>query len=321
MRELVRSLWRVLGLWFFAYWLAKLFAITWPVACLGIGCLAVNSRCFSPRTLQQIPSLATFFLSLFMTLLGFQINLQAVPKLGFLALLLILGIVVGISLLGILSGKKLGLSSEISLFIALGSAICGASAIAAAAVFFPEERARQEAGISIGVISGIGMLGIFVLPWLIKQWDLGPTEAGLLVGGSLQSLAHVFITGFNLGPEVGSYAALIKMGRVLFIAPALLILGLWGEHGKGSSAGWRFLPRCFYGFLLALLVANSLPIPGGVLTGLRISSDMVMALALACLGLQLQGPLLLHAVRAFVLGLGLFTGLLSGLLLLAIFFG
>jgi uncharacterized membrane protein YadS len=147
---------------------------------------------------------------------------------------------------------------------------------------------------------------------LVTAFDLGPLAAGLLIGGSLQSLGHVVAAGFALGPNIGTYAALVKMGRVVFIAPVLLALGLW--TGRGARSKWHLLPSYIYGHIIALVLANTVTLPADLLQGFKVSFDLLLGLAMVCIGLKIRVNLIREGAKALALSVFLFALLLGCLL-------
>jgi uncharacterized integral membrane protein (TIGR00698 family) len=70
---------------------------------------------------------------------------------------------------------------------------------------------------------------MFVYPLLYKSGLLGLTEQamGAYIGGTLHEVAHVVGAGASMGNEIANTAIIVKMLRVMLLAPFLLVLSIW----------------------------------------------------------------------------------------------
>ena len=88
-----------------------------------------------------------------------------------------------------------------SLLIGIGTSICGSAAIVASSQFIAKE--KKDITLALTTVNIAGLLGLFVLPTIICYVGLEKAETAILLGGSLQSVAHVVASGFVFGDEVG----------------------------------------------------------------------------------------------------------------------
>ena len=236
-------------------------------------------------------------------LLGARLNFGLLREAGLSVLLLdVLVIATGIIVVERL-GKWWGLSRGLRLALALGSSICGAAAIAAAA---PIIKARDdELSVSVGVVSLLGALGTvgFILVAPLLNSDVA---YGLLTGASLQSVGHVLAAASSQGAEALELATVTKLTRVALLAPVLLMLGLMLE-GNPATTPCRLpsIPNFLLGFL-ALGIVTSLGIPDTFKLILNEASTLLTAIAMAGIGLGVDIAVLRRvgggAVRVGVTG-------------------
>ena len=245
---------------------------------------AVPGARFSAKTL----------LNLGVILLGVRLDFVLLYRAGLTVLLLdLLVVTTGLLVIERL-GKLLGLSRGLRLALAVGSSICGASAIAAAV---PVIKANDdEVSVAVGIVSLLGTLGVlgYSLAGPLLGWS--PAHYGLMTGATLQAVGHVLAAGAAQGAEALDIATLTKLTRVALLAPVLLVIGaLLGRRdaltkSAADPTGARaerppLLPGFLVGFLV-LGVVNSLGvIPGPLVEGLETASVVLTATAMAGIGL------------------------------------
>lgn len=252
-------------------------------------------------------------------LLGVRLQLDLFVAAGPTALVLAFAAV--LVCLGVMEplGRRLGVAPGLRRTLAVGTGVCGASAIAAAA---PVVRADdEEAAIAVGLVSLLGAAGVVAFSLLAEPLGLGERAYALVVGASLHEVGHVLAAGAAMGPTALDLATLVKLVRVALLAPALLLLGLLvrevdGVQGASITAPARrrrvLLPGFLVGFLL-LGAARALgAVPAGWVEPLSTSSLLLTAAAMAGIGLGVDFASLKRAgSRALWLGV---AGFLASLL-------
>ena len=70
---------------------------------------------------------------------------------------------------------------------------------------------------------------MFVYPFLYSHGFLDMSEKayGMFVGGTLHEVAHAVAAGQAISIDAGNTAVIVKMLRVIMIAPLLICLGFW----------------------------------------------------------------------------------------------
>lgn len=235
-------------------------------------------------------------------MLGFGLDLRAVGGLGLVALpSVVVALGATLALAGPL-GKALGLTPALSLAVGAGQAICGTAAIAAAGPVVGAD--EEETGVAVGVIHALGTAGLFLLPPVALAMGLSPDGAGLLLGGTLQSVGHAVAAGFGVSEAVGSATTLVKLGRVATLPVVLLVLGAL----RGGARGGSRVPPEVVGFVVAAGLRTAGVLPGWAVTGLDVATDVVLGLAMAAIGTRVRLSALVGAgPAALALGAVLFA--------------
>ncbi len=162
----------------------------------------------------------------------------------------------------------LKMESTLSALIAVGTSICGASAIAAAG---PALRAKAEQmGLSLAVITLFGLIAMFAYPLLfngpLAYWlDNNPSAFGMWAGMGIHETAQVIAAGSQVD-NAGSIAISAKSIRIFMIGPmvfASLFAIRYFSRDKGARQSKLPVPWfavAFVGFTLVYLGLESLPI-------------------------------------------------------------
>jgi uncharacterized integral membrane protein (TIGR00698 family) len=194
-------------------------------------------------------------------LLGTRLNFAILAETGLQVVLFDLFMVVpGVLVISTVL-RRAGFEPVLATLAAVGSSICGASAIAAAA---PAIRANKEtSALAIVVCTLIGTIATFLVIPLQGIVGLAPQKYGVLAGATLHEVAQVVAA---LAPVPGALQTgmATKLLRVVFLAPVVAVLPriLPSAHSKDSEAGAgeqskpQAIPWYVAGFLIAGLVVT-----------------------------------------------------------------
>ncbi len=204
------------------------------------------------------------------------------------------------------AGRAWGLPRDLRALVGIGTAICGASAIVAAAPVF---RARPEhAAISIAAISLVGTLGVIGFAALDALVAVPVAVFGALAGATLQEVGQVIAAGSVQGTEGADVALLVKLSRVVLLAPVLVAFGWLARAAAGAQAAAAsrppLVPPFVIGFL-ALGAAVSLGVvPPAAASAIALAGSLLTAAAMAAIGLGVDVRALRGGgVAALALGL------------------
>lgn len=242
--------------------------------------------------------------------LGLKVSLGDVLGLGWTALLLITAVVVA-AFAGTYGISRLfRLPPRVSLLVATGFAICGASAIGAMAAV---RRIRQEETVlPVALVTLCGTLAIGVLPLLAHPLGLGPAVFGAWTGASVHDVGQVVATAQTAGAAALAVAVVVKLTRVILLAPMVAAAGFHHRLGSGADGGKRppVVPLFVVGFVALAGLRSTGWLSPAVLDAAAALQDALLGMALFGLGSAVRVGQLLHTgARA------LFAALASWLLI------
>ena len=264
-------------------------------------------------------------------LLGIRLSLGEVGAIGLKSLPVILGAVAAALFLVTYLARRLGLSANLGTLIAVGTSICGATAIVATA---PTIAAKDdEVSYAVACITLFGIVAMLVYPFA-GHWifDGDPFAAGLFLGTSVHETAQVAGAGlvyqqYYNDPAALDTATVTKLVRnlgMLLVIPLMSILH-HRRHADGSTPPpwYSMIPLFVVGFaLMSLLrtVGDMGDMAFGVLTPEQWSTivNMTKEVAELCLAVAMAAVGLGTSIRGLVtigfkpLGVGLFSALVVG---------
>jgi len=265
-------------------------------------------------------------------LLGIRLSLVEVGTIGLQSLPIILGAVVSALLIMRFLARKVGLTRRLGTLIAVGTSICGTTAIVATA---PAIGARDdEVSYSIACITLFGVVAMLLYPFVGHWFFAGDAfSSGLFLGTSVHETAQVAGAGlvyqqYYDSPEALDVATVTKLVRNLSMLAIIPIMSI-AYHRQPDEAveqaphWWTMVPLFVIGFACMSLirtVGDSGELAFGILqpetwqTIVRYTRDIAeicLAIAMAAVGLgtSIRG---LASIGMKPLAIGLFTALLVG---------
>ena len=243
-------------------------------------------------------------LRLGIVLLGLKLSLLDIAELGWVSILATVAVVV-VTFVGTIGlGRALGLPGHQPVLVASGFSICGASAIGAMAATV---RARdEEQAVPIALVTLCGTLAIAVLPALWHPLGLSATGFGHWVGAGVHDVGQVVATAQLAGSAALAVAVVVKLTRVLMLAPMVAITAAVERRRAIEPTGPRpaIVPLFVAGFLAAVLLNTFVPLPEPVLVAADLVQTALLATALFALGASIRfAELARTGWRALVVGL------------------
>lgn len=227
-------------------------------------------------------------------LLGLKLSLTSIIDLGVPMLLVVACIVTGGMLGTVLLGKLLRVPPNLSLLIACGFSICGAAAVAGAAgVTDPDDEAEEDTITAVALVVIFGTLMIPLVPLVAGLLGLDAVSAGKWAGGSTHEIAQVVAIGGVIGGGALAVAVVVKLARVLLLAPVIAVLSFRQRRLQRSDvprqqASRTKLPPIFppfiLGFLVMVLLRSFVALPGAVLGTGETLQTLLLAAAMFGLG-------------------------------------
>lgn len=248
-------------------------------------------------------------------LLGLRLSLGDVAGLGWQALVMVVGVVL-VTFFGTQwLGRGIGLSNGLSLLVATGYSICGASAIGAVSGVLGKDKGDKqheaEVASSVALVTLCGTLAIAVLPLFKAPLGLDATEFGRWVGAGVHDVGQVVATAQTAGPQALTEGVLVKLIRVAMLAPLVAGVALSRRKNAGHPVdgdGHRpaLLPLFVVGFLAMVVLRSTGLLGSGVLDAAHTVQELLLAAALFGLGSAVHLPALARSggLRMTLLGLG-----------------
>ncbi|WP_305804564.1 YeiH family protein [Stenotrophomonas sp. YIM B06876] len=220
-----------------------------------------------------------------------------------------------------LGTRVLKMDRATTLLIGAGSSICGAAAVMAAE---PVVKGRAEqVAIAVATVVVFGTVAMFLYPALY-QWGvaagwmpLDEPNFGVFAGSTIHEVAQVVAAGRAVSQSTADAAVITKMVRVMMLAPFLVglsaLLARGTGHGGGGARSKITIPWFAFGFI-AMVAFNSLQLlPAAVVQPLVQLDTVLLAMAMAALGLTTHASALRQAgFKPLLLALLLFVWLLGG---------
>ncbi len=192
-------------------------------------------------------------------LYGFRLTFQDISQVGISGVLVSTIIVTFTFIIGYFIGVKvLKMDKETTMLTSAGSSICGAAAVLATEPVVKGEAYKTAVAVSTVVL--FGTISMFLYPFLYKSGliDLTPKGMGIYIGGTLHEVAHVVGAGSAISKEVANDAVIVKMIRVMLLAPFLVVLGVWLSKTKNSKEKTKITIPWFAVWFIVVAGFNSL---------------------------------------------------------------
>ncbi len=263
------------------------------VASLVIGVILGNLGAVPAACAPGVKFTAKRVLRFGIVLLGTQLAVSQVIELGGAELLVVIAVVT-LTFLGTMwLGPRLGVSRPLSLLVATGFSICGASAVAA--MEGVAEADEEEVTYAIALVTLCGSLAIVLLPTLRNVAGLDAPELfGAWVGASVHDVAQVIATSSTGGDASVHAATVVKLSRVVLLAPLVAMVSIWlrtpreGLTSRQGSKSPTIVPIFVLGFLAMILVRTSGVLSDDVLSRLKTIEQWCLACALVSLGSEVR---------------------------------
>jgi uncharacterized integral membrane protein (TIGR00698 family) len=209
------------------------------------------------------PGIATyeFFLKLGIVLLGVRFLLGDVLKLGGISLIaVVLELTISIILMTWL-GNTFKLTPKLTSLLAIGSSICGVSAIIAAKGAINAK--DEDASFAIAAILALGAIGLFAFPLIGHALGMSDHAYGLWAGLAIDNTAEATAAGNLWSEQAGKIAVLAKTTRNATIGFVVLGYALyWAAKGEAGTIEnkaeflWNKFPKFVLGFIIVSLAAT-----------------------------------------------------------------
>ena len=228
-------------------------------------------------------STGTLLLQVGIVIIGLTMTASNVIDLTAVYLPYISIFVIFIFLLGILIGRILKIDTKLSILLASGTAICGATAIAAISPLIkPKEKDLLT---SLALIFIFNAIALAIFPVIGNSIDMTDESFGAWIAMAIHDTSSVIGAALSYGGNAAEIATTLKLGRTLWLIPLIIIIGLLFKNDDNKKAK---LPLFVFVFILAVLIGTQLNLNQQTITTLDSLSRLFLIGALFCIGAQIN---------------------------------
>ena len=234
-------------------------------------------------------------------LYGFRITFQQIAEVGMDGFLVSLIMLSSTLILGSWLGTKVfGMEKDTSILTASGAAVCGAAAVLATEPVLKAEEYKTAIAVSMVVL--FGTISMFLYPVLYTTvienatgfLHMSAREFGIYVGGTIHEVAQVVAVPASVPgapQEMANAAVIVKMTRVIMIAPMLIVLGLYlawdaKKSGAAREEKMKLVIPWFAVYFIMVAGFNSLHlVPQNIVDIINEIDTFLLTMAMTALGM------------------------------------
>ncbi|MBK0422072.1 putative sulfate exporter family transporter [Leucobacter sp. CSA2] len=278
------------------------------------------------RWTQGITFSSKMLLQIAVVLLGAQLSLGSIAVVGGRTLPVLIASLAVAWLGASLIGRLLRVPRRERTLIGVGTAICGASAIAAIS---PVIRAKSaEVSYAVATIFTFNVLAIAIFPAIGHALNMPPETFAVFAGTAVNDTSSVVATASIYAPAVLGVAVTVKLVRTLAIIPISVFLA--AQEARRETDGspltarrvFSFIPWFLFGFLAIATLNTVIGFPAAVTETLTTGSTLLITVAMAGIGLSTNfGAIRRAGWRPLLLGAILWALVIGATLLALRWFG
>jgi uncharacterized integral membrane protein (TIGR00698 family) len=239
-------------------------------------------------------------------LLGARLSMDQVRAVGLDAALVIVPCVVIGATAAWMIARQLGLPPSLCALLAVGTGICGNSAIAACAPLIRTN--EEEVATAIGTITLYGSFALVAFPLVGAAIGLSSHEFGLWAGAAINDTSQVVASAFSFSSSAGATATIVKLTRNLFILVAVVVVpalpALHRAERSTNSIG-RAVPWFVFGFVALAGFVSLVDVPEDIVELAGTASKVLILAALVGIGVRATSLQLNRSLaKPLLVGLG-----------------
>jgi uncharacterized integral membrane protein (TIGR00698 family) len=267
-----------------------------------------------------------YLLKVGIVLFGFSLDFNQIIAMGWEVLLIDVIIIASIFSIGFCIGTRLlKIPSDLVILISAGSAICGAAAILATESVIKTR--QQHVVVAIACVVVFGSISMISYPIILHVFNLDVSTFGIYIGSTAHEVAQAVAAGEGINQQVMNDAIVVKLIRVMLLAPFIWMLQLFllrGTRVKETvhcispkpETGSTFkvvVPWFVFGFILTAGLNSLHSLPEMLKSIIMLLSQLCLSIAMVALGFQTKLNVLKQAgIAPLLLGFILFIILLVG---------
>ncbi len=287
-----------------------------------LGILMGNAFTPRPGMMIGLDFTQQYILKLGIIFLGIRLSFSDLIKFGSVAIPLVIFCILGVLILIKFLIRKVSISSKMSYLIAIGTSVCGATAIVATAPVINAK--KTEVAYAIANITLFGVIAMLIYPYFAEWYfDNDPLEAGLFLGTSIHETSQVAAAAliydqqFN-NPETLDVATVTKLIRNTFLVVLIPLFAFLYNMGGIKDQKYSILqifPYFVIGFIGMIIIRNlgdqfftiennNFYIWSKFIEFLKILATVFLTMAMAAVGISINlSELKSMGYKPFVVGL------------------
>lgn len=249
-----------------------------PVLALMLGIIFVSIK---PHRNLIAPTLGTKLLQAGIIIIGLTTTSSTAINLISEFFLQVSLFVIAVFLIGILLAKAFKINNSLGLLISSGTAICGATAIAAIAPIIKSK--PKELLIALSIIFIFNAIAIVAFPFIGQSLEMSYEQFGVWSAMAIHDTGSVIGAAMSYGGNSAEVAATLKLGRTLWLIPLIIFLSISNNENAKVK-----LPIFVMIFILAIFMGSIFNIKDEILVVFNHLSDALIIAALFCIGAQIN---------------------------------
>jgi uncharacterized integral membrane protein (TIGR00698 family) len=231
-------------------------------------------------------------LRLGIVLLGARLSLGEIARIGIPSTVLVVLTMTASFGIVLLAARLVRVEGRLAILIAVGSAVCGNTAIVATAPVIGAK--AREVAYAVATITLFGTLAVFLYPAIGRAIGLPQPSFGLWAGVAVHDTSQVIATSAAYGPDALDVATVVKLIRNALMAPLLFLIATgWaargGEAAQAAGRGARrAVPLFVFGFLALAALRTIGVIDADQATTLDSIARAFILVALAAVGMSIH---------------------------------
>ncbi len=189
--------------------------------------------------------------------MGFGIPITELIAAGREGILFTLFTISSTMILGWWLGRLMNIPSSLAFLVSAGTAICGATAIAAVAQSMNSK--DEEISVSLATIYLLNACALLLFPLIGHLLGMSSIAYGMWSGVAIHDTSSVAAAAISFSPEALAIAVPVKLARALWIAPLALFAGQMFNRDKGGGKKGRWISPLLIYFVLASVISGVLP--------------------------------------------------------------
>jgi len=231
---------------------------------------------------------------------GFRITFQQIGEVGLEGFMVSLIMLSTTFVFGTWLGHKVfKMEEDTSMLTAAGASVCGAAAVLATEPVLKAEEHKTAVAVSMVVL--FGTISMFLYPVLYTTIIENATgfmhmtgrEFGIYVGGTIHEVAQVVAVPASIpgaSEDMANSAVIVKMTRVIMIAPMLIALGIWlsfkAKKSGGETSAVKLVIPWFAVYFIMVAGFNSLQlVPQNIVNVINEVDTFLLTMAMTALGI------------------------------------